>query len=295
MSIAIAPIAITLSASFQQLGLAVWQRVRDPYRLWLWLQLPLWLLILVWLWQSSQQWLARPLGQIEVSGELQQLDAGELQQQLWRYLVMNGSGEGLDSGSDSATAEQSDPVTRSYVGQDLIEFKQLLERQPWVNEVAIRRSWPDRLQVKVREQRPVARWGEQGLVNEQGVIFSPADQFAKQYQAEFAALPQLSGPENRSLSLMAQYRDFNQLLRPLGISLTGLEMEARGAWTLQLSNGIRLIVGRGQAIDKLKRFGQVYGTVLKRYAERIEQIDVRYTNGLAVTWREQPVRRNTKK
>ena len=269
-----ASVAQALSTSFQQLAQAAWQRARDPYRLWLWLQLPLWLLIATLVWQASQQWLARPLGKIDVSGELQQLDAGELEQYLSTSALQNGG---------------------RYAAQDLAEFKRLLEQQPWVNEVAIRRSWPDRLQVRVREQRPVARWGEQGLVNEQGVIFSPADQFAKQRQAEFTALPQLSGPEHRSLSLMAQYRDFNQLLRPLGVSLTGLEMEARGAWTLQLNNGIRLIIGRGQSIDKLQRFGQVYDAVLKRYAERIDQVDVRYTNGLAVTWREQPVRRNAKK
>lgn len=284
-----APVTAALFGSFHQLGRAVWQIVRDPYRFWVWLQLPLWLWLLVWSWQSAQQWLAQPLAQIEVSGELKQLDAGALEQQLWQHLQQTqlisnpvAAGEALATGG-------------SYVGQDLAGFKQLLEEQPWVSEVAIQRRWPDQLQVRVREQRPVARWGEQGLVNEQGVIFSPAGQFAQQNNGIFAALPQLSGPDQRSLSLMAQYRDFNQLLRPLGISLTGLEMEARGAWTLQLNNGIQLIIGRGQSIEKLRRFSQVYGSVLKRYAERIERVDVRYTNGLAVTWREPPVRKANKK
>jgi cell division protein FtsQ len=277
MTAAIDPVAAALAGSFKTLFQATLQRVRDPYRLWLWLQLPLWLLVVALLWQPSQQWLAQPLSQIEIDGDLQQLNAVELEQQLWQHL--------------SASQQRN----QNFASQDLLEFKQLLEQQPWVNEVAIRRSWPNRLQLQIREQHPVARWGEQGLINEQGVIFTLAEPFAKQHQAEFLALPQLSGPQQRSLSLMAQYRDFNQLLRPLNLSLTGLAMEERGAWTLQLNNGIRLIVGRGQSIEKLQRFGQVYRSVLKRYADRIEQVDVRYTNGLAVTWREQPVKRKAGK
>ncbi|MEH6469754.1 MAG: cell division protein FtsQ/DivIB [Halopseudomonas sp.] len=244
--------------------------IRDPYQIWQWLQLPLWLVVIGLLVQWGGQWLERPLAQIEISGEFEQLDAKQLEQQLWQQ------------------------TNSSYALLDLQQFKQMLESQAWVNRVEVQRSWPDRFVVRVREEHPVARWGDEGLVNEQGDIFSPTGEFAEQYQSEFAALPKLSGPEHRSLNLMAQYRDFNQMLRPLGVSLSGLQMEARGAWTLTLDNGIRLIIGRGHAIDKLRRFSQVYGELLVRYADRIVQIDARYTNGLAVTWNEPPVKQKKK-
>jgi len=236
--------------------------LQDPYRIWQWLQLPLWLLVLVSIWQTAEQWLQRPLVEIQISGEFQQLDTRQLEQQLWRQ------------------------INTSYALTDLASIKQQLEQHAWINQVDLQRSWPDLLKVQVREERPVARWGDQGLVNEQGRIFSPAESFSQQLPTQFAALPQLSGPEPRSLALMAQYRDFNQILRPLGISVSGLQMEARGAWTLTLDNGIRLLIGRGNAIEKLRRFTQVYSEVLARYADRIVQIDARYTNGLAVTWNE---------
>ncbi len=236
--------------------------LRDPYRIWQWLQLPLWLLVLIVLWHAAEQWLQRPLLQIQVSGEMQQLDARQLEQQLWRQ------------------------VDASYALTDLAPLKQQLEQQAWISQVDLQRSWPDLLQVRVYEERPVARWGDQGLINEQGRIFSPAELFSQQLPTAFAALPQLSGPEPRSLALMAQYRDFNQILRPLGISLSGLQLEDRGAWTLTLDNGIRLLIGRGHSIEKLRRFSQIYAELLLRYADRIVQIDARYTNGLAVTWNE---------
>lgn len=236
--------------------------LRDPYRIWQWLQLPLWLLVLVALWQAAEQWLQRPLMEIQISGEFQQLDVRQLEQQLWRQ------------------------IDASYALKDLAPLKQQLEQQAWIHQVDLQRSWPDLLKVQVREERPVARWGDQGLVNEQGRIFSPAGAFSQQLPTEFAALPQLSGPEPRSLALMAQYRDFNQILRPLGVSLSSLQMEARGAWTLTLDNGIRLLIGRGHSIEKLRRFSKIYSELLVRYADRIVQIDARYTNGLAVTWNE---------
>ncbi|WP_421865360.1 cell division protein FtsQ/DivIB [Motiliproteus sp.] len=241
----------------------------DPYRIWLWLQLPLWLLGLVWAGQQFQGWIERPLEQIQVgsdrsTGQFKQLSSEQLQQQLWQL------------------------PTGSYAQLDLQAFKQSLEQLAWVHSVQLKRSWPDQLEVVVREQRPIARWGSEGLVNEEGHIFSPAEDFARQQQDRFKQLPQLMGPEHRSLGLMAQFHHFSRMLQPLGLELDGLEMEPRGAWTLTLKNGIRLVVGRGQVIEKLQRFKQVYGDLLGRYAERIKQVDVRYTNGLAVTWTEPP-------
>lgn len=280
MSASVAPVLAALFGGLQQLSQVTLQVVRDPYRLWLWIQLPLWLGLMVWGWQVGQQWLDKPVVEIKVSGGLKQLQSSRLEQQLWQHLLQ-GQSESVAAGR--------------YMAADLSEFKQLLEQLPWVNEVSVRRQWPDGLLIQVREQHPVARWSTQGLVNEQGEVFSPLLLATETGQQQFVQLPMLSGPENRSLGLMAQYRDFNQLLRPLGLSLTELQMEARGAWAMQLDNGIKLVIGRGQPIEKMQRFSQVYSAVLKRYAERIAQVDVRYTNGLAVTWREAPIRRSDKK
>lgn len=252
--------------------LPAWQQLlQDPYRVWQWLQLPLWLLLIGWLVVQLQAWLNRPLVEIELQGEFQQLDARLLEQSLWRQ------------------ADQGFALT------ELERFKQQLELLPWVERVQLRRRWPEGVEIAVYEQQPVARWGLEGLVNERGKVFRPADIAEVERQQEFKGLPLLQGPEQHSLNLMAQYRDINQLLRPLGVSLSGLEMEARGAWTLQLNNGIQLVVGRGQVVERLRRFSKVYGELLSRYADRIVQIDVRYTNGLAVTWTQPPEPKQNKK
>ena len=67
----------------------------------------------------------------------------------------------------------------------------------------------------------------------------------------------------------------------------GLTMEARGAWTIWLDNGIEVIVGREQMKARLLRFLHLYKTELEPQAKNIERVDIRYTNGAAVKWRPQ--------
>jgi cell division protein FtsQ len=204
------------------------------------------------------QWLERPLAEVRIEGELVETGVSELGERVW----------GLGASS--------------YLTLDLRAIKATLEADPWIDRVNPRRQWPAGVQVLVREQRPVARWGGGGLVNEQGVIFWP------EVKAAYSHLPALEGPEDQPLALMAQFRALSQLIRPLNLRLTALTLEPRGAWTATLDNGIRLLVGRGQVIDKIGRFARVYGDQLMPYADKIKQIDLRYTNGLTVTWNQPP-------
>jgi cell division protein FtsQ len=91
---------------------------------------------------------------------------------------------------------------------------------------------------------------------------------------------------------MLQFHDFNQMFRPFGLSVTRLSLEARGAWTLTLDNDIRVVLGREALNERLQRFLDLYKQRLAEHAAQIEQIDIRYTNGIAVRWREMPSEKN---
>src|SRR5690606_25793212 len=123
-------------------------------------------------------------------------------------------------------------VALSLVSIDLDQLKQELEANPWIHKVAIRREWPDRLIINVEEEVAIARWGEHSLLNQQGMIFTP------QEIDSLIQLPLLSGPVEDAKEVMEQYLEFNQLLYPLGVRIRDLTMNARGAWTLTLTNGI---------------------------------------------------------
>jgi cell division protein FtsQ len=90
---------------------------------------------------------------------------------------------------------------------------------------------------------------------------------------------------------MQQYQVLSQMLRPLGFSVARLELRERGSWFLttgagSAGPGIELLLGRDQLIEKMRRFIVIYDKTLKEQITNIASIDLRYANGLAVSWRE---------
>ncbi len=69
-----------------------------------------------------------------------------------------------------------------------------------------------------------------------------------------------------------------------GLRLTGVRLDARGAWELKLGDGVAVRLGRQSVDERLERFITLASaTVAKRIAE-ISYIDMRYTNGFSVGW-----------
>jgi cell division protein FtsQ len=162
---------------------------------------------------------------------------------------------------------------------DISSLRETALDDPWVHGITIKRNWPPALDVVVDAQSPVARWGKKGLLNHQGDIFLP------DITEKYVDLPMLNGPATQAQHLMAQYHDFSRLFQGVNVKMIGLSMEARGAWSLVLDNGIEVIVGREQLRERLQRFLHVYQKELESRAAQIEKVDIRYTNGVAVKWR----------
>ena len=149
----------------------------------------------------------------------------------------------------------------------------------------VRRVWPDQVVIRLEEQLPVARWGDEALLNNQGEAFTPRE------LANYEHLPQLFGPQRAQQQVMQQYQVLSQMLRPMGFSIARLELRERGSWFLttgagSAGPGIELLLGRGALVEKMRRFIAIYDKTLKEQITNIARIDLRYANGLAVGWRE---------
>lgn len=162
---------------------------------------------------------------------------------------------------------------------DIAAVRKVLDELPWVAHAEVSRVWPDQLQVIIEEQLPVARWGHDALLSTQGYLFTAVDLRA------YGHLPQLIGPEDTQARVMRQYLMFSQALRPLGYSIKGLEMRERGSWFITTQTGLQLLFGRDHLVEKIRRFAVVYEKELKQHIDKIERVDLRYANGLAVAWR----------
>jgi cell division protein FtsQ len=143
----------------------------------------------------------------------------------------------------------------------------------------VQRAWPRGLRVVVTEQVPAARWGENGLLNTRGELFITG---ARHIPLE---LPRLSGPEGTETTVARRYLAAQGRLVEAGMRLAALRLDARGAWELDLDNGVTVRLGRKQVDERFDTFIRTALKIVAQRATDIAYIDMRYANGFAVGWR----------
>lgn len=171
-----------------------------------------------------------------------------------------------------------DKVQGGYFNLDVAALRQTVEQLPWVKTAAVRRVWPDAVVINVIEQKPLAVWAKGGLVNSQGELFKPKN------SSQPKRLPLFAAPAGMEHTVTELYRDLSAQLAPLELNIVELRLDSRRAVQLQLHNGIELVLGREERLTRLQRFVKVYNKTLAHHAARIQRVDLRYSNGMAVQW-----------
>ena len=171
-------------------------------------------------------------------------------------------------------------INGGILSLNLTKIRHQLELDPWIEQVAVTRQWPGGLVINVVEEVAIARWGGHGFLNSRGEMLEIGD------NSDLMHLPLLQGEVHTERSLMKAYREVAQLLQPSNLKIVALKRDVRGAWWLSLENGLELVVGRGQVMEKMRRFLVVWELALKTQVERIARVDIRYDNGVAVQWAE---------
>lgn len=190
--------------------------------------------------------------------------------------------------SANVTAAQLEYVARASVSGnfftvDLEEVRDNLEKLPWVDRAEVRRQWPDRLEVRLKEHRAVAYWAspdsdEMHLVNHRGEVFVASSS---------QNMPVFSGPTGTAPLLMARHREYAELLAPLGREPKSVSLSARHAWELRLDDGMVLLLGReagGLSVSqRLERFVKTWPQASKQLNEQaVVLADLRYRTGYAL-------------
>jgi cell division protein FtsQ len=170
-------------------------------------------------------------------------------------------------------------VATGLVSVNLNAVKRAVEHLPWVASAQVARSWPRTLAIRVTEQKPAARWGANGLLNVDGDLFLSE---AKHIPPE---LPRLSGPQGSEHEVARRYFATQGRLVEAGMRITSVRLDERGSWEFDIDNGITVRLGRRQLDERFERF---ISTALKLVGQRatdMTYVDMRYTNGFAVGWR----------
>ena len=171
-------------------------------------------------------------------------------------------------------------VTGSLLAVDLEGIRKALIDLPWVEDVSIRRQWPNTLSVRVIERQPVAYWGKTGLISAHGELFEP-----EHIPTDFK-LVQMDGPHGQHATMLKQLGKIQVWLSDTGLSVARFIQDERHAWRLEMSNGLVLKLGRIDRQERLHRFVDIYSHNRIKHSETLKTVDMRYTNGLAVAWQE---------
>ena len=170
-------------------------------------------------------------------------------------------------------------VAGGYFNVDVGKVREVVEKLAWVSEASVRRVWPDTLSVSIVEQKPIAVSKEAGLINASGDVFKPEKKIS------VATLPVFEGEQKLNKLMLSKYHKINSLLETIDKKIVFLKLDARHALELTLNNSLKIVLGRDDAIKRLERFILIYDKVLAKHAADIDFIDLRYTNGMAVSWK----------
>ena len=72
-----------------------------------------------------------------------------------------------------------------------------------------------------------------------------------------------------------------------GLRVSAMRLDARGAWTLELVDGLEVRFGRRQVDERIQRFLDVAAGVVQPRVAEIHYVDMRYSNGFSIGWRGQ--------
>ena len=202
----------------------------------------------------ARELLDRPVGALIVEGTFQRVTAIEV---------------------EAAAAEA---LRGGFLSLDLAGLRARIAALDWVDSVRVTRAWPDVVRVRVTEQQAAARWGEAGLLNVRGELFT------ENARHLYAELPQLSGPPGTEAEVARLYLTVRGRLADANLSLAALRLDARGAVEIVLGPGQVIKLGNRDLDARLERLFTVVAPTLAEELARVDYIDLRYTNGFAVGW-----------
>ncbi len=202
-------------------------------------------------WSRLRQALEFPFRQVQVVGQLRHVDAAQVRDIAAPY------------------------AERGFFATDVDAIRSAVRALPWVERAAVRRIWPDQLQITVVEQVAVARWGEEGLLNARGEVFVPVRGPLPE------DLPRLAGPPGTAATVLAHYRDMAARLAALDLRLVALSQDRRRSWRARLDNGVELMLGKVQPRERVARFVRYYPQVVREEGD-VRLFDLRYANGFAI-------------
>lgn len=168
----------------------------------------------------------------------------------------------------------------NFFAADVSGIANAVAELPWVAHVKVERKWPGQLLVQVQERNAIARWNETSVLDEDSNSFTPRPEEIP------TGLPQLGGRLGHESEVMHAWTRISAALAGTPLDLESLRLNTRGQWIARTRNHIEIRFGKAQPDARLPALLGAGIQALDGRWHQIEYIDLRYTNGFAVGWRQ---------
>lgn len=174
----------------------------------------------------------------------------------------------------------AEKLINDFVDLKIKHLQSELKTDPWIENASVYRVWPDSLVVKIIEEKPIALWGDEGFINRFGSLIMTTK------LDKIAHLPKLYGNAQKSDELVKHYLSASKIVATQGLGISEFSIDETNVWRIEIDNAFELLVGESRVSSKLENFLFVYSRQLKSKKDTIKHVDLRYSSGMAVSWRE---------
>jgi cell division protein FtsQ len=203
---------------------------------------------------------------------------GMIAQERWpiRWLEIDGPFERVSA--EHVRARLAPMVNGSFFTVNTKMMREVASAMPWVASVTVQKTWPDTIQVIIREHTPVVHWVDGYLLDDNGQPFTVPS------ANEIQGLPWLESPPGQMEVVFENWKGFDDKLEAIGQSVERLTLDARGSWSAHLSGGTEVRFGKGDVFKNLDMLVSTWSGLMQGQALAPVSVDLRYTNGFAVLW-----------
>ncbi len=179
-------------------------------------------------------------------------------------------------------------VSTGFFNVNIETADRALVEIPGVSQATLKRVWPDKVEIRVKEKTAQATLPDGEVYATDGTMFQPI------VSQDLSQLPVFAGAIEDLPAIKNFYDSASFLLLKQGFQVTYVGCDGLGSWTLGVKHGVdhavevshmTIILGQDHLLEKLSRFVQHYSMLEKTNGGKIPiSVDLRYSLGFAAKY-----------
>lgn len=187
----------------------------------------------------------------------------------------------------------NESLNGTALNTDLEQISFRILNNLWVSDVVVRRIWPNKMLVRVKENKVVAVFNKQTFLTEDGHLTRiPLSEKSKIESNGDCRLLELEGPMTAIPLMMKHAQLFGNSLSEIGLNLKTLRLTEQYSWEVETVSNLLLRFGVNYSDSpislRLKNFVRAFPKLKENFTNnlsannRIKHVDLRYAQGFAV-------------